>query len=286
MTQFHKTVFKNWLHEELSSLVSVQRCQFGHAPMAGNPIREPDLLVQMWAGVVIHIHIIDEPVPLKKVRRILESATENGIPALFILDARLLPQPNQRTDYGKWFIPLQSLMDDHAYSFRVEADQSLIQPVQFRPLNRYEALTVYGAPLVIKTLRHSRMSVKHQTLKGFWLLADLESEGTANTPPIRRTDYNTYQYTTPRPPSRDIPHREKPPPPETLADAAKNRLESGCELLGVTHDANRDEVKAAFRKLAFAVHPDVSVLPKPEAEARFKALSEAYAYIKLVRGWD
>ena len=56
-------------------------------------------------------------------------------------------------------------------------------------------------------------------------------------------------------------------------------------LLGVATSASREEVKAVFRKLAFEVHPDVSTLPKPEAEARFKLWSEAYAFIKTANRW-
>jgi curved DNA-binding protein CbpA len=56
-------------------------------------------------------------------------------------------------------------------------------------------------------------------------------------------------------------------------------------LLGVPVNATREEVRAAFRRQAFALHPDVSDLPKDEAEARFKVLNEAYAYIKLSNRW-
>lgn len=285
MTQLHKTVFKNWLQEELAALVSVQRCQFGHGHMAGAVVREPDLVVKMWAGVIIHIHVVDEPIPTKKVRRIVETATENGIPSLFILDAQLLPTANQHTDYEKWFVPIQSLIDDHAYSFRIDDDQPVIRPVQFRPINRYEALTVYGSPLNVNALRHSRITVKHAALKGFWLLADLESDASANAPPIRRTDYSGYQYSGPRTSYREMPHWEQPPRPDSVG-TPPNRLDRCYALLGVSSSASRTEVKAAFRKLAFTVHPDVSPLPKPEAEARFKTLTEAYAFIKTAHGWD
>ncbi|MEZ4668482.1 MAG: J domain-containing protein [Anaerolineae bacterium] len=288
MTQLPKTVFKNWLHEELSALVSVQRCRFGHGETAGSIIREPELVVQMWAGVIIHIHVIDEPIPVKKVRRIVETATEQGIPSLFILDVQLLPQQNQHIDPEKWFVPIQSLMDDHAYSYQVEPNRVSILPVQFRPVSRYEVKTVYGKPISIRALRHSRITIKQAALKGFWLLADLESDTIANAPPIRRTDYSAYQYNGPRAGFRDMPHWENRNQPRTDSSGppAKSHLEVCYELLGVTRSANREEVKAAFRKLAFTVHPDVSALPKPEAEARFKSLTEAYAYIKLTQGWD
>jgi molecular chaperone DnaJ len=46
------------------------------------------------------------------------------------------------------------------------------------------------------------------------------------------------------------------------------------ELLGVARDADEREIKKAFRKLARELHPDVS--EHPEAEIRFREVSEAY----------
>jgi DnaJ-class molecular chaperone len=47
------------------------------------------------------------------------------------------------------------------------------------------------------------------------------------------------------------------------------------EVLGVKPDANVDEIRKVYRKLAKQFHPDLNP-GKPEAEARFKSISAAY----------
>src|SRR5512140_2751415 len=46
------------------------------------------------------------------------------------------------------------------------------------------------------------------------------------------------------------------------------------EVLGVGRDADEQTIKKAFRQLARKLHPDVS--EEPDAEARFREVSEAY----------
>lgn len=49
------------------------------------------------------------------------------------------------------------------------------------------------------------------------------------------------------------------------------------EILNVPHDAGKDDIKNAYRKLALQYHPDRN--KSPEAEETFKEISEAYAVL-------
>jgi DnaJ-domain-containing protein 1 len=49
-------------------------------------------------------------------------------------------------------------------------------------------------------------------------------------------------------------------------------------VLGVAASASQDEIKAAYRRLALATHPDRHP-DDPDAEARFRAISTAYAVL-------
>jgi molecular chaperone DnaJ len=50
------------------------------------------------------------------------------------------------------------------------------------------------------------------------------------------------------------------------------------DLLGVSRDASEAEIKKAYRKLAMEYHPDRN--SAPEAEARFKEITEAYEVLR------
>jgi len=49
-------------------------------------------------------------------------------------------------------------------------------------------------------------------------------------------------------------------------------------VLGISRDADLEQIKKAYRKLARTHHPDMS--KAPDAESKFKEVAEAYATLK------
>jgi DnaJ-class molecular chaperone len=51
------------------------------------------------------------------------------------------------------------------------------------------------------------------------------------------------------------------------------------QILGVPENASQDDIKTAFRKLAFQYHPDVNPGQEKEAGEKFKEINEAYGVL-------
>ena len=70
----------------------------------------------------------------------------------------------------------------------------------------------------------------------------------------------------------------------------RNTLDDAYKVLEITPDATDDEVKKAYKQMAFKHHPDrvesLGADVKKAAEEKFKAIAAAYEAIKKERGFN
>ncbi|MBU5675284.1 DnaJ domain-containing protein [Alkaliphilus sp. MSJ-5] len=57
----------------------------------------------------------------------------------------------------------------------------------------------------------------------------------------------------------------------------KNKYERSCDILGVSYDADKQQIKSAYRRKAKEYHPDLSKLP--DATKRFQEITAAYEFL-------
>ncbi|MBZ0297306.1 MAG: J domain-containing protein [Anaerolineae bacterium] len=278
-----------WLKAQLEELVNVQRCILNRKPSAGARTREPDVTVYMWTGVHIHIYILLEEQKPRTLKQIIQGDTGLGISSLFIVAPHLLPPDNQVLTPPEWLADIHALTNDRVYSYQVVDTGFELFQVHFENTGMLdECKVIYSRSFGVHQLRYSRVTVKPRAVKGFWMMADFgldpfwrQDSGRYQPPPRPQYGQQRAKQTNQQKNSQQQSQnraRQEPPPQQS-------QLELSYTLLGIDMSATQEEVKSAFRRMAFAVHPDVSDLEKAEAEARFKALSEAYEYIKATRRW-
>lgn len=276
---------KRWLCEQLRGVESVRACSI-------NP--QGYLVVSTWSGTQIHVHLLDSPVKTRNLKRILQDGTRIGIGTLFLVDAALVPADGASVEPDEGLLALHALFRDKVYTYRRTADGPRIGQLHFKPFGRGKEQEVwYGPDIAIRNLPSYRVWVKSpQSIKGdylianfgtdaFWKQADYTAGRDAYRQQQARASGQTQFYEWSNPGWSETQGGYRTPvqkPPESELDRCYSQL-------GLERGASGDEVKAAFRKLARETHPDVSHLPKDEAETRFKRLYAAYRYIKTAQGW-
>lgn len=274
---------KRWLCGKLTGVESVRGCHLA---------KDGHLIANTWTGTLIYVYLLDETVRVRNLKRILSEGTRVGVGSLFIVDAALVPSDGALTTPDEGLLALHALYRDKVYTYRQTTDGYAVGQVHFKPLGRgSEQEAWYGPDVEIKHLPSFRVWVKQpQALRGDWLVANFGTEAFWKQPDYitgrnafrkQTTRGHTQFYTWSNSSWADVPGEGFRTPVDRLP---QSELDRAYALLGLARGASDDEVKTAFRKLAREFHPDVSKLPKEEAEARFKRLYAAYRYIKTASG--
>lgn len=270
-----------WLADQFIAIDSVRAAKIA-----------PDnlIVIHTWSGVLIHAHLVDAPIKARAIRKIVQENTRVGIGTLFIVSAEIVPDDGARLMPDEGLLALHALLKDKIYTYRLEDGTPRIGQVHFKQMARDEQEVWYGPDVEVRHLPSYRVWISApQSIRGNWLIANFGSDAfwkqadyTMGRDAFRREQNRRtgsyYTWSNPGWTDRGGGFVTPAEPPETLLDRSYQQL-------GLTREASAEEVKAAFRRLAREVHPDVSSLPKDEAEVRFKTIYDAYTLIKSANGW-
>lgn len=266
---------KRWLARRLDSIDSVQKAVIA---------REPDIIVHSWSGILIHVFLVQAPLKPRQLKKLVQEATRVGIGSLFIVDSALLPPDGTRTMPAEWLMMLHALTDDKVYAYDVTDEGPRVRQVHFQMTTKSDEREIwYGPAIEIGQLPFYRVWVKMAALKGDYLIANFaappfwhnrdyrqEREKVADAARRESRTYTRVDYGFGTGPSFAGPAAPRQP----------SLLDRNLAHLGLKAGATCDEVKSAYRRMARELHPDVSALPKQEAETRFRELTEAYNYVR------
>lgn len=296
-------VVKPWIAKQIGFLDSVRITGIN---------RDGVIVVQSWGGTSVHLYASETPMKPRLLKRLLSENTRVGVGTLCLVDAAALPHDGERLTPDESLLALHALFKDKIYTYRLDGDTPKIGQVHLKNYGRdTESEVWYGPDVDVRSLPSYRMWIKQPvSIRGDWLVATFGAESFwknadyhAGREAMRREQYGArdgaaeeaaarYEWTNSTYTNVAGGYRSafdsnyqggrtgatgRPPAPAT---PPISRLDRSYQALGVAREASCDEVKAAFRRLARELHPDVSKLPKPEAEARFKTVYEAYKLIK------
>jgi hypothetical protein len=280
-SRFHiitmSTPLQKSLAQQIKRLNSVKNCTLTH---------EGVLSANLWSGAAVHIYIIDSLWKTRQIKKSLQDTSRLGIGALFIVDSGLLPPDGARLEPAEWLLALHELSGERIYTYRMNGPQVILGQVHFKPYGGSLREIWYGPDVVIAGLPFYRVWVKLPAVRGNWLIGNFGNELFWKQQRFRtERDAENAQQQGERVHQWASERVYGAYADRTITGLQDAKLEMAYRQLGLRSGAGEDETKAAFRKLARECHPDVSKLPKDEAERRFRVLREAYSYVRSTNGW-
>lgn len=262
-----------WLKTTFNAVADVRRASTEPDPTTIFQDHQADIVVETWMGARLYVYVVDVEPKVRDLRAVLRQNTQNSIGTLFVLHHALLPSDNAIVKTTDWQEALFSLNDQWIYAyFDQDAGEGYrLGQVHFAPTTYAEEYRCWHLRNFTIESVVVRQRLLESALKGQWAVGDIASVQFKRRIQHERV-HQRFHYST---------QKTQPPKARELQD----RLDAYYQMLGVERNASEKDVKRAFRQMALRYHPDVSALPRPEAERRIKELLEAYEVIKEAHGW-
>lgn len=268
-----------WLRDTFAGTSDVRRASTKPDNSVVFQNHKASVVVSTWMGARLYVYLLQKPPKVRDLKNILRDNSRNGIGTLFVMNLSELPKHDDTLRLTDWQEALMLLNDDFVYAYAVkDGEISLIQ-VHFSASSAKDEYRIwYLRDFQIENVSVRKRDIKGN-IKGAWHLGDIASPAykrRMNYERVNKRFHYRTQYTQEIPGARANGGQPRKP---------SDKLAYYYQLLGVDKDAKEEEIKAAFRRTAMQVHPDVSALPRQEANRRIKELNEAYDFIKDFHGW-
>lgn len=271
-----------WIRATFAVIPDVKRASTEPDPSVVFKNHQADIVVSTWMGARLYIYIVRKAFKVRDVKNILRENSRSGIGSLFFVDKKLLPDGDDIINLQDWWEALLLLNGDFLYTYFVEDNEVRITQAHFTPQNTKDDFRIWYLPeFAIEKVTVRRKEITKGNIKGRWHIGDIASPDYKRRMNDERTNQR-FHYRTKY--TQDIPHNRKNGNGRTPY-TRDVQLDRYYDLIGVEKGASEKEIKAAFRQMALKVHPDVSALPRQEANERIKQLNQAYDYIKEYHGW-
>lgn len=272
-----------WLCQEFRQVADVRSASSEPDPSVIYQTHRADLVVATWMGARLYTYLVHRAPKVRDLRQTIKDNSRSGIGTLFVVDAALLPDDQTTARVEDWQEALLGLNEGWIYAYTLRDDALQLKQVHFSPTTRRGEYRIWHMlDFAIEAVNVRKRAVQ-TGLRGTFFVADIASpdyKRRVNHERVNQRFHYRTRYT------QDIPRGSNAHGTHSARAAQDEKLRQYYALIGVDPSASEKEIKAAFRQRALQVHPDVSALPRQEANQRIKQLNEAYESIKTARGWS
>lgn len=270
-----------WIRATFAVVPDVSRASIDPDPSVIYKTHHADVVISTWMGARLYVYLIKKAPKVRELKSILRDNSRSSIGTLFLVDRDLLPIDDSHVKMQDWWDALASLNNDYFYTYFLADNEIHITQAHFTAVSGKDDYRVWYLPeFSVEKVTVRRREITHGNVRGRWHLGDIASPDYKRRMGDERVNQR-FHYRTKY--TQEIPNSNKD---NLNTDALRNiKLKKYYKMIGVNKGASEKEIKTAFRQMAMKVHPDVSALPRQEADKRIKQLNEAYEYIKSYHGW-
>jgi hypothetical protein len=274
---------------------------------------DADLHIQLKNGKQVAVYIINRALRLPEIREKYEDNTVRRLHTLFIVDQRLLPQHNEKTEAAYWVSALHALANGRIYAYSCDKREVTISPLHIDwKWGDETRLFQYGPAINVASLRAEVHECSSKYIVGRFATATFGDEAFwQKRSPMddmrgQKYSWRNFSFHTER--KRRAPEPEPrwdwedferfyeevhgedatfewdwSEPQRGAGTGAQGRYSvrhaDHYALLGVNVGANREEVKRAYRLKAREYHPDLHPQRKQEFTAKMAEINVAFETI-------